>query len=177
MALLRVDLEEEELKECGQIDEDGRLTPQGIHTLSVLLNHLPVFHKGRWGEAFVPLMSKCVPACVELVIVRDNRVLLCHRKGEFFEGWHTPGTYIGPGESFQEAAQRCADKEIEASIRVIKCIATFLNNDNPRFSDVSNLLFCEIKGEPQRGEWFQECPPDLIPVHQKFWPVIEPYLW
>lgn len=121
-------------------------------------------------------MSRCVPACVELVIVRNGKVLLCHRKDEFFEGWHTPGTYIGPGETFQEAAQRCAQKEVKAHVRVIKCIATFLNNDSPRFHDVSNLLFCEIEGDPQSGAWFQECPPDLIPVHKKFWPAIEPYL-
>ena len=168
--------DENVLRDTQLLDDSGNLNDAGKELLAHLLKNLPLFHKGRWGEAFMPLMSRCVPACVELVIVRDGKVLLCHRKDEFFDGWHTPGTYIGPGESFQEAAQRCADREIKAQVRVIKCIASFLNNDNPRFSDLSNLLYCEITGNPQNGTWFQKCPPDLIPVHRKFWPVIEPYL-
>lgn len=164
------------LRDLEVLDNSGNLNEAGKELLARLLKNLPVFHKGQWGEAFVPLMSRCVPACVELVIVRDRKVLLCHRKDEFFEGWHTPGTYIGPGENFQEAAQRCADREIKASVRVIKCIATFLNNDNPWFFDLSNLLFCRIEDEPHAGEWFRDCPPNIIPVHKKFWPAIEPYL-
>lgn len=165
-------LSEGVLRDLHLIDYQGKLNEDGIDLLARLLEKLPVFHKGRWGKAFVPLMSKCVPACVELVIVRDDKVLLTHRKDEFFDGWHTPGTYIGPGETFEEAAQRCANKEIKASVRVLRHIAVFLN-DNPRFSDLSNLLLCEMKEEPQDGTWFTECPTDLIPEHQKFWSVIQ----
>lgn len=149
------------------------LTETGKEALAFLLDLLPKFHKGRWGQVFVPLMSKMVPACVELVVVRNHEVLLTHRKDEFFQGWHTPGTYIGPGETFQETAQRCADKEIKCKVRFIKQLATFSHPDSPRFHDVSILILCEIAdGEPQACEWFSECPSDLISVHQPYWPVI-----
>ena len=149
------------------------ITEKGREALAALLLCFPRFHEGRWGKAFIPLMSRCVPACVELAVIRDGKVLLMHRNDKFFHGYHTPGTYIGPGESYQESAQRCADKEIKCKVRVGEVIGVFSHPDSSRFHDLSVLLLCElVEGTPQMGEWFSECPADLIAVHKPYWPVI-----
>ncbi len=75
------------------------LTPTEIHLLLSLLEKMGAVHKSSWGEAFVPFMSKVVPAAVELVIVRNGKVLLTHRRDAYFRGWHFPGTYLGPRET------------------------------------------------------------------------------
>jgi hypothetical protein len=94
---------------CGLVDKTG-LNERGIETLAALLKILPPFHKGRWGKVFVPLMSKVVPTAIELVIVQNGKVLLTHRTDEFFTGWHTPGTYVGPRETRPEIEKELRKK-------------------------------------------------------------------
>lgn len=160
--------------EYGWLDDNQQLTDTGKHALANMLHFLPPFHKGRWGEVFVPFMEKVVPTAIELVIIRDHKVLLTHRTDPYFTGWHTPGTYVGPRETRQETAQRCADKELKMRVRYIRDIDEKDHPNSPRFHDQCILLLCEIvEGEPQAGQWFSEMPPDLIPEHQKYWPAIE----
>lgn len=150
---------------------------KGLSLLTFLLERLPLVHEGHWGKAFIPLMSRVVPACIELVIIRDHKVLLLKRDDIYFKGWHTPGTYLGPRETLEDAAQRCAGKELKVTLRFIKQIAAYSNIENKRFHDYSNLLLCEIiEGEPQAGEWFNMCPADMIPEHKKFWGAISAVL-
>lgn len=163
----------ERFYEYGWLDDNQQFTDTGKHALATMLHFLPPFHKGRWGEVFVPFMSKMVPTAIELVIIRDHKVLLTHRTDPYFTGWHTPGTYVGPRETRQETAQRCADKELKARVRYIRDIDEKDHPDSPRFHDQCVLLLCEIVGEPQTGQWFFEMPSDLIPEHQKYWPAIE----
>lgn len=148
------------------------LNEYGTDLLIALLGRL---QPGRHGKAFIPLKKAAgVPVAVELVIVRGGKVLLTYRDDPFFKGWHTPGTYMEQGESWQDAAQRCADKEVKAKIHVLRVLEPVNHPDSPRFHDVSVLLLCEIiEGEEQAGEWFAECPADLIEVHRPFWPMIE----
>lgn len=151
---------------------EGYLNEYGTDLLIELLGRL---ESGRHGKAFIPLKKAAgVPVAVELVIVRSGKVLLTHRDDPFFKGWHTPGTYMEQGESWQDAAQRCANKEVKTNIRVLRVLEPINHPDSPRFHDVSVLLLCEIvDGEPQAGEWFSECPADLIGVHRPYWPIIE----
>lgn len=128
------------------------------------------------GPLFIPVMSRNVPACVELIIVRGGKVLLVKREWFGENAYHTPGTYIAPGETLLEAAQRCADKEL--NVRVVRAdpIGIPINHpDNPRFHDLATLLFCEIEGEPQTGEWFSAEPP-MLKVQREYWQYIEPLL-
>lgn len=164
----------EKFYEYGWLGGDHQLTDAGKHALATMLHFLPPFHKGRWDEVFVPFMSKIVPSAMELVIIRDHKVLLTYRTDPFFSGWHTPGTYKGPGELRQETAQRCADKELKVKVRYIKSIGEDDHPDSRRFHDQCILALCEIvEGEPNAGQWFSEMPPDLIPEHRKYWPAIE----
>lgn len=157
------------------LDTGGALTYRGRNLLRVLIERLPQVHKGRWGELFVPLMSRMVPVAVELVIVRKRQALLVHREDEFWNGWYTPGTYLGPRESWQQAAERCAGRELAVPVRVTgEPLRVFSCPENRRFHDLCVLLPCEITGgEPQAGQWFSEMPADIIPEHRKYWPVIE----
>ena len=169
------EITEQKLLDLDYLSGDGFLTEKGEVLLRLLLKGLPQVYKRRMKpETFFALMAKNVPACVELVIVRNGKALLTYRKDQHFIGWHTPGTYISPGETLEETVQRCANGELKCRVRFIKHLTVFSNHKDTRFHDLSNLILCEIaEGEPQAGEWFSECPPDIIPVHRKFWPVIE----
>lgn len=163
--------------EYGWLDDAQQLTDAGKHALATMLHVLPPIHKGGWGEVFVPFMSKAVPTAIELVIIRDHKVLLTHRADPYFTGWHTPGTNVGPGETRQETVQRCADKELKVKIRYIRTLGEKDHPESPRFHDQCILLLCEIaEGEPQTGQWFSEMPPDLIPEHREYWPFIQDQL-
>lgn len=152
------------------LDNEGYLNDAGQEKLVRFLDRL---RPGRWGKAFIPLKKKGVHCAIELVIVQNGKVLLTWRDDKFFCGWHTPGTYLEQKETWQNAAQRCADREIKARVDVIRVIDTHNHPESPRFHDVSVLLLCSIVGEPQTGQWFSECPADLIPVHKKYWPAID----
>ena len=136
--------EQECLQQLGFIDANGNITEDGFHILKALLNKLPPVHKGKWGEVFVPLMEKLVPACVELVIIKDHKMLLTYRDDKYFKGWHFPGSYIGPKETLNQTAQRCAKEELGVEIEFSKCIGTLNKIDGPRFHDFSNLMLCFI---------------------------------
>ena len=107
------------MRRRGLINPSGALTEVGMGVLTELVSALPPVHRGKYGDLFVPYMSKVVPWAIELVIIRDDdeAVLLTHRDDAFFTGWHTPGTYYGPGETRQEAVARCASREIKVPVR------------------------------------------------------------
>ena len=48
------------------------------------------------GPVWIPIMSRNVPAGVELVIVKGGKVLLTKREFCGQVAYHTPGTYIAP---------------------------------------------------------------------------------
>ena len=155
----------------GFIDNNsGYLNEAGTHLLVELLDHLKL---GQWGDAFVPLKKCGVHCAIELIIICEKKVLLTWRNDRYFKGWHTPGSYLDQGESWQDAATRCAWKEISARVHVIQDLKTFNNTDNSRFHDQTTLLLCSLAGDkPKMGQWFAECPPDLIYPHKKYWPII-----
>lgn len=152
------------------LDNEGYLNEAGQDKLVRFMDRL---RPERWGKAFIPLKKMGVHCAIELVIIRKGEVLLTWRDDKFFTGWHTPGTYLEQEETWQDAAQRCANREIKAKVDMIRVLDTHNHPGSPRFHNVSVLLLCSIVGEPQTGQWFSECPADLIPVHQKYWPAIE----
>lgn len=164
-----------ELVQSEWLDERGYLNDQGKDVLVALLKNL---EPGNWGKAFIPLRSLVVSVSIELVIVQNGKVLLTYRDDACFNGWHTPGSHINPRETFQAAAQRCASRELgEVKVRVVRDIGCVNHSESKRFHGCSVLVLCElVEGKPNRGEWFNECPSDLIPDHLEFWPKIIPYL-
>lgn len=169
---------------------DGEYTPEGLVALAELLEPLPTVwgktakgNQGRWGPAFGPLMSKMVPFSTELVIVRNGQVLLTWREFEGTAGWHTPGSYVDPGESWQDTVSRIAKRELGCEASYERQLATFNNNKNPRFHDLTVLAQCLLVGKPTKSQyepaagapvpgqfaWFSNKPADILPVHDKYW--------
>lgn len=153
--------------------ENGAYTETGLYALAKLLDILPPVHEGRWGPAFLPLMEKIEAGSAELIIVRDNKVLLTYRKDDYWDGWHTPGGYIGPGESWKDTASRVAQRELGCGVTFDRYLRSFNQTDNPRTPDISNLILCRPEGEPKTGKWFNAMPDNILAHHKKFWPVIE----
>ena len=154
-------------------DSDGYLAEPGLDLLIELLaNVRPHNH----GKAFVPLVKALglVPAGVEIILVDNHQVYLTHRDDEHFTGWHTPGGYLHQREEYADAANRVAQRELGCSVEVVRELATVSHVGTPRFHDVSILLLCKIADqEPQGGEWFAACPPDLLDVQAMYWPHIQ----
>lgn len=158
------------------LNDKGMLNDAGLELLASFLEHLPKVHQGKWKKAFVPMVSKLVRICVDLAVIRTGRVLMKIRDDEFFKGWECPGGSLGPGESWEDAAERFGREEFGIKVRFLKKLETFNNTDNPRAQDVTVLLLCEPMEEPKEGQWFDHCPENMIPVHQKYWSLIEPHL-
>lgn len=126
---------------------------------------------------FVPMARLFVPVAVELVIVRDGRVLLKKREFCGDVGYHTPGTYLAPGtpeapgETWLQAAQRCADYELQVKVISAEPFGPAINHTvHPRFHDLSVLVRCEIEGEPAVGEWFgKDDHPPMLAVQRRYW--------
>lgn len=169
---------------------EGEYTPSGLEALAELLGPLPTIwgktpkgNAGRWGPVFTPLMSKIVPFSTELVVVRDGAVLLTWREFEGTAGWHTPGSYVNPGEDWQDTVSRIAKREIGCDVVFERTLHTFSNPRNPRFHDLTVLAQCRLvngptkswhdpsQGGPLPGQyaWFKEKPADILPVHDKYW--------
>ena len=129
---------------------------------------------------YTPVMSRNVPTNVELVIVRNGKVLLTKRKWFREDAYHTPGTFIAPGETYLQAASRCAKAELGEQLLVhsthkIETVNLVSYADNPQFHRVAILLECKISGEPSDGEWFCEKPP-MLNIQRGYWQLIEPLL-
>lgn len=154
--------------------KDGEYTQEGLSALAELMRSLQPVHKGQWGPLFVPFMSKLVPACVELVIVRNKKVLLTRRHDAYFNGWHTPGTFIGPDETWQQAATRAAKRELQCDVVFERYLTSFLQTtgDNLRFAELGSLILCRLESDPANGRWFSAMPYDILEHHRKFWPTI-----
>jgi ADP-ribose pyrophosphatase YjhB (NUDIX family) len=172
---------------------DGEYTPKGLAALAELLGPLPTVwgktmkgNSGRWGAAFVPLMSKLVPFATELAIIKDRQILLTWREFEGTVGWHTSGTYVEPGEEWQDTVSRLARREVGCDAVFIRQLHTFTNPRNPRFHDLTVLVRCEMVGEPMKSKydpsagdpvegqfaWFSEKPDNILPFHDRYWPII-----
>lgn len=130
------------------------------------------------GPLFLPIMQKNVPFGTELVIIRNGKVLLMKRNFFGDEAYHTPGTYVAPGETFLKAAQRCADQELKIGVKSINPISPPINHlQNRRFQDVTSLFFCETESEPIVGEWFGlDNFPHILEVQQEYPQYIKPLL-
>ena len=74
-----------------------------------------------------------------------------------------PGTYIGPGESVEETARRCARTELGIELGNISYFTILNKKESPRFHDFVIVLRCDLRGvKPRKGEWFNDFPKDIL---------------
>jgi len=130
-------------------------------------------------------MHKLVPwPAVEVLIYTDlidvrcyehyAKILLSWRDDEF-RGWHIPGGYMKPNESYQDACNRHVRKEkIAEAVTNLQLIAThvWLASEHPFGYPISLIIACKAVGqivERDDLKWFEEMPEDVIPQqHPKF---------
>lgn len=156
------------------LENTSGLTKHERDLLALLINKLPAIHQGVWGPVFLPLLKRLVAATAELILIEEGKIYLINREDEFFTGWHIPGGYLGPGETWQVAASRIALREMSCKVEVLGQYESYLNIDNPRNTDISTLLVCRVVGEkkPKGGKWFTEMPETLVAMQRKYWPTI-----
>ncbi|HEY4495905.1 MAG TPA: NUDIX domain-containing protein [Candidatus Paceibacterota bacterium] len=121
-------------------------------------------------------MHKLVPwPAVEVLIHNENgRFVLTYRDDEF-KGWHIPGGYMKPNESYQGACNRHVRKEkIAEAVTNLQLIATHVwrAGEHPYSYPISLIIACKAVGEVAERDdlkWFEEIPQDIIPQqHPEF---------
>jgi ADP-ribose pyrophosphatase YjhB (NUDIX family) len=126
---------------------------------------------------WLTVMSRAVPTSIELVLIRDGKVFLTRRDDAYFKGTHFPGSYLAPGETFLQAARRCAEREVKIDVTAAEPFGVAVNHPvHNRFHDCSVLLKCAFESIPQGGEWYDKKPADLLAVQQEYWTQVEPLL-
>lgn len=153
----------------------GRLNKRELQTLARLLKKMPgVPHIPK--ELFLSVMRKNVPVTIELAIVRGKRIMLAYRHDPYFTGWHFPGSFMIPRETFVEAVRRTAFGELGLKIQASRLIKISNASTNKRFHFVSLFFLCSTSGKPKNGKWFSTCPTNIIPEHKTLWRWTQSYL-
>ncbi len=150
------------------------LTFKEIKILERLLKKLPALPNIP-QELFISIMGKNVPVTIELIILRGNKILLTPRNDAYYKGWHFPGSFLCPGETFEKACERTALKELNLKIRKSELISTINVLEGKRFHYASLVFLCSARGEPAEGEWFAKCPKNIISQHKKIWLIAKCY--
>lgn len=130
---------------------DKKLTVSEIKELVRLLKkvRLPAPY-----PVFIALCKSVPMIAVDLAFISDDgRVFLTHRKDEFYEGWHIPGSILTTGESVKHAIKRVARKELGIDSLKSEFVNHIYYNDI-RESGISLLFAVSSKSEPKGGKYF-----------------------
>jgi 8-oxo-dGTP diphosphatase len=97
---------------------------------------------------------------VDIVVVRDQKVLLIERKNPP-AGWALPGGFIDYGETSEAAAKRELQEETGLTALSIDLLGVYSDPDrDPRFHTLSVVYLAQVEGAVQAGddaaraEWF-----------------------
>lgn len=146
-------------------------------TFLKILKLLPSVPNVPGAEVFYELAKKSIPVAIDLVLIRDKKILLVKRKDKFYDGWHFPGFYRKPRTSLLEDCKARVKNELGGNIKIIsaKPVGYADHPDNHRFHDFGILALCQFKGKPNLGRWFSKMP-KMINIQKKYWKIVEPHL-
>lgn len=141
------------------------------------------------------LVSQLTPMINVDLLVRDDagRTLLTWRADEFYgPGWHIPGGIIRFKENIATRIAKVAEAELGCAVDFSPQPLTMKEIMAPhrdvRGHFISLLYLCTLRTPPaprlQAGEapstgewrWHNDCPADLIRVHEMYRPYIAPIL-
>ncbi len=120
------------------------------------------------------LIIKHVPMpCVDLIIWKDDKVLLSKRKIPPYKGkWHTPGGIIRKRETVIAAVKRIAQKELSSEIKKLHFVG-FYENLRANRHDITLAFLCEMKSydfipdfQSQEFKFFKRIPMSTIPFQK-----------
>ena len=155
------------------------LTIPEQNELARLLEVVATQDKGFIPDSAYRTFHKLVPWPVVEVLIYDKegRFLLSYRDDEEFTGWHIPGSFIRPGETYEDACNRCVRAErVAHSVTNLSFIASHPQRIGERAfgCPISNIIACHaVEPVVERADlqWFSRVPHDLIPPpqqHHKF---------
>ena len=167
------------------LGSDGMINDDGRRMLAALIEKMPP--SGHQLEnprpddpdIFAIYMRKAkTAAAVEAILHHRGKLLLTYRSDRYWHGWHFPGSYIGKGERFEDALNRCTQRELGMSVRVKGMIGAVNHPNSVRFHDISNLFLCEPSDPQAVDHTFNNNPAwmdpetirveDLIPPHRPY---------
>jgi len=89
---------------------------------------------------------------VDVVLIRDGRVLLIHRRNPP-EGWALPGGFVDYGESAETAAARELLEETGLTATSLKLLGVYSDpRRDPRFHTFGAVYLGEATGEVKAGD-------------------------
>lgn len=113
-------------------------------------------------EIFVALRELLPMVAVELFVVKgDGSFALIKKSGEF-NGWSLPGGYVGLNESFEEACQRVAKRELSSGLKSVKFLDVFnwpeKSIRGAKGHAVSLLFKCTAGSSSKMAQYFFSVP-------------------
>ena len=128
-------------------------------------------------KEFKSIYTRVPRACVELVIIQKNKVLLTKRSiYPFKDFWHLPGVGVLFREKINDAIKRAGRKELGVKVIPQKFLG-YMESLNDGFRHGVALTFkCKIienqqpKALEQADEikFFKKIPKQIVPTHRKF---------
>lgn len=164
------------------LGSDGLINDEGRRMMAALIEKMPAgqhqLQNPQQGDpdVFAIYMGKAkVSAAVEIILIYNQRLYLTFRADQYWTGWHFPGTYIGSQESFVEALNRCALREIGIRVRIRGMIGTVNHPSSPRFHDIGCLFLCDPEDPDAVSHTFQGNPSWMAPAAIKEENLIAPH--
>ncbi len=94
--------------------------------------------------------------CAGVLMLREDRVLLVHRKHEPFQGyWDIPGGFMRPDELPRAGAVREAREETGLTVRILDLLGFYLDHydyQSERYPILNIYFVAEADGEPVAGD-------------------------
>jgi ADP-ribose pyrophosphatase YjhB (NUDIX family) len=116
-------------------------------------------------ELFFSILKKVPMTVVELFITQTGKdYLLTWRDDKDFHGWHIPGGFLGYGESWDDACQRIAMRELGTKLKNIKfrTAISYAKGEDPRGHITSLLFTAKLVGKPQDGTFYTKNPKETL---------------
>lgn len=123
------------------------------------------------------IYSQVPRLCIDLVIIKDKKVLLTYRRMEPKNVWHLPGGTVYFRESLHQAAKRVAKQELGLNIKIEKeiCSIDYFANKETFCHAVSIAFLARITSgtiilDDQASDYgfFKNLPEQMYPAHGKF---------
>lgn len=120
-------------------------------------------------EVFLVLKELVPLVAVELFVVKDNKSFALLKRTGQFKGWAMPGGYLGLNESFDQACQRIARKELGINLKAIEFVDIFNwpegSQRQAKGHAVSLLFRCRAESDSKTAQYFSLMPEGVLKHH------------
>lgn len=129
---------------------------------------------------FKKIYSRVPRLCVEVVLMRNNKILLTKRNiAPAIGQWHTPGGTVLKGEDLEMTVKRVAQEELGIPVRVLKFLGvieykSFINHYSqdislPFLVSTNSKKPFNLDGHADKCDFFTEIPKNTIKEQKEFY--------